>query len=109
MGTKGDARDQASAVDGGAGGPTDRAEGDATTSTKQRASEEEEERVTDQPADDDELSGDFSEGFSDEELRDFLAADFLEVQADPAYREGLRRKLCTMVSERYGRGPERKN
>ncbi len=50
----------------------------------------------------DELLGDFSA----EELRDFLAADVLEVQADPAFKEGLRSRLWTLVNERYGRdGP----
>ncbi len=45
------------------------------------------------------------EEFTPEELRDFLAADILEVQADPAFKEELRSKLWKMVSERYGRGP----
>ena len=52
----------------------------------------------------DELGGEFSQ----KELDDFLAADVLEVQADPAFRERLRKKLWTMVSDRYGRGSNRK-
>lgn len=47
--------------------------------------------------------------FSPEELREFVAADFVEVKADPAFREGLRKKLWTLVQDRYGRGPNSKN
>jgi hypothetical protein len=47
--------------------------------------------------------------FNPEELREFVAADFVEVKADPAFREGLRKKLWTLVQDRYGRGPTRKN
>ncbi len=43
-----------------------------------------------------------------EELDDFLAADAMEVRADPIFKEELRQKLWTMVSEQYGRdeGPD---
>jgi hypothetical protein len=117
MGTKDDVKDDtrdgtkddANARDGVAESSNDRADRGATTRTKQRMSKEEEERVTDQPADDEPLSGELSGEVSEAELRDFLAADSLEVEADPAYREGLRRKLWTMVSDRYGRGPVQKN
>lgn len=34
---------------------------------------------------------------SPEELREFLAADLVEVPADPAFKEGLRRKLWRLV------------
>ena len=47
-----------------------------------------------------ELIDELSEEFSQDELDDFLAADVLEVQADPAFRERLREKLWTIVSER---------
>jgi hypothetical protein len=43
--------------------------------------------------------------FSEAELRDFLAADCLETRADPAFKETLRKKLWTLVGNRYGRGP----
>lgn len=35
-----------------------------------------------------------------EELRDFLAADLLEVEADPVFRERLRHKLWKLVRSR---------
>jgi hypothetical protein len=37
-----------------------------------------------------------------EELREFLAADVLEVSADPVFKERLREKLWRIVSEQYG-------
>ena len=43
--------------------------------------------------------------FSEAELREFLSADYLETQADPAFKETLRKKLWSLVSDRYGRGP----
>jgi len=43
--------------------------------------------------------------FSMEELREFLEGDRLDVRADPAFKERLRRKLWDMVRERVGRPP----
>ena len=42
--------------------------------------------------------------FSPDELREFLAADLVEVEADPEFRESLRQKLWRFVRSRYGRG-----
>ena len=39
-----------------------------------------------------------------DELRDFLEADLLGAQADPEFKEGLRRKLWTLVRTKYGAG-----
>ena len=39
-----------------------------------------------------------------EELREFLAADVLEVGADPVFKQRLREKLWRIVSERFA-GP----
>ncbi len=44
---------------------------------------------------------------SPEELREFLEADLLGAQADPVFKEALRRKLWAMVREKYGRKPGR--
>ncbi len=38
-----------------------------------------------------------------QELREFLEADLLGAQADPRFKEALRRKLWTLVRARYGR------
>ena len=38
------------------------------------------------------------------ELREFLAADLLDVQADPVFKERLRQKLWRLVRVRYGDG-----
>ena len=38
-----------------------------------------------------------------EELRDFLAADLLDVPVDPAFKESLRRRLWGMVRRRAWR------
>ena len=40
------------------------------------------------------------------ELREFLSADLLDVQADPVFKERLRRKLWRLVRLRYGDGPD---
>lgn len=40
--------------------------------------------------------------FSPEELREFLAADLLESEADPGFRERLRLKLWEYVRAHYG-------
>ena len=39
---------------------------------------------------------------SADELREFLDADDMEVEADPLFRERLRRKLWTIVRDRFG-------
>ena len=44
---------------------------------------------------------------SADELRDFLDADDVEVDADPLFRERLRRKLWTIVRDRFGGGDGR--
>lgn len=44
--------------------------------------------------------------FSTEELKEFLEGDTLPVQADPAFRERLRRELWALVQDRYGRGSD---
>ena len=41
-----------------------------------------------------------------DELRDFLAADLLDVPVDPAFKESLRRRLWEMVSRRAWRPPD---
>lgn len=41
---------------------------------------------------------------SADELRDFLEADHLDVDADPLFRERLRRKLWSIVRDRFGGG-----
>jgi hypothetical protein len=41
--------------------------------------------------------------FSTEELKEFLEGDLQPTQADPAFKERLRRELWTMVQQRYGR------
>ena len=38
---------------------------------------------------------------SDEELREFLEADDLDIEADPFFKESLRRKLWEIVKTRY--------
>jgi len=40
---------------------------------------------------------------SPEELREFLAADLVEVQASPHFKERLRGKLWRFVRSNYGR------
>lgn len=45
--------------------------------------------------------------FTAAELREFLAADYVPTQADPAFKESLRKKLWTLVSHRHG-PPSRK-
>ncbi len=52
------------------------------------------------------------EGFMDftlDELREFLEADLVDVRADPAFKERLRRRLWEMVKaqSRGKRGPVR--
>ncbi len=42
--------------------------------------------------------------FTAAELREFLAADYVPIQADPAFKEGLRKKLWTFIRSQSGRG-----
>ncbi len=51
------------------------------------------------------LDGVLDSEFTQAELREFLAADYLDTHADPAFRESLRKKLWDLVSNRYGRDP----
>ncbi len=60
---------------------------------------------SDQPVD---VLNDSEDGCSPEELYDFMSADALDVQADPRFKEALRRKLWAMVNDRYGRGTRHK-
>ena len=39
-----------------------------------------------------------------EELREFLEADLLDVKADPAFKEQLRKKLWDLLNAKSGRG-----
>lgn len=48
------------------------------------------------------LCGADADNFTPDELREFLAADYLETQADPTFKESLRKRLWTLVSDRYG-------
>lgn len=43
--------------------------------------------------------------FSDDELQEFLEGDNLDVKADPAFKERLRRKLWEIVRSRMGDDP----
>ena len=45
--------------------------------------------------------------FTAEELREFLEADLLGVEADPQFKEELRESLWSMVSNRLGNRPRR--
>jgi len=42
--------------------------------------------------------------FTMDELREFLEADLLDVQADPDFKERLRKKLWAMLEARRSRG-----
>jgi len=53
----------------------------------------------------DEMNAELSAEFSDEELQEFLEGDGLEVRADPAFKERLRRKLWEIVRSRLGNDP----
>jgi len=48
---------------------------------------------------------DLASDVSAEELREFLAADGLDVPFDPEFKERLRKQLWTLVRDRYGPGP----
>ena len=41
-------------------------------------------------------------GFDPDELREFLAADIMDVPVDSAFKERLRELLWEMVRKRYG-------
>ena len=41
-----------------------------------------------------------------DELQDFLAGDYLETKADNKFKEDLRKKLWSLVVERYGHDPQ---
>ncbi len=41
-------------------------------------------------------------GFDPDELREFLAADLMDVPVRPGFKEQLRRKLWRMMKLRYG-------
>jgi len=41
--------------------------------------------------------------FDPDELREFLAADLMDVPVAPGFKEQLRRKLWAMLKLRYGR------
>ena len=45
--------------------------------------------------------------FDPDELREFLAADMMDVPVAPGFKERLRRKLWQVVKLRYGRGASR--
>lgn len=49
-----------------------------------------------------EMMRDLPEDVSAEELREFLEAEPPQVEADPLFRERLRRKLWAIVQERFG-------
>ena len=40
-------------------------------------------------------------GFDPDELREFLAADMMDVPYDPAFKEELRGKLWALIRARY--------
>jgi hypothetical protein len=54
---------------------------------------------------DEAMSAEVSVEFSDDELQEFLEGDILDVRADPAFKERLRRKLWEIVRGRMGDDP----
>lgn len=52
----------------------------------------------------DPVDGVIEADFSPAELQEFLAADYLETRADPTFKENLRKKLWTLVSNRNDPG-----
>ena len=71
----------------------DRTEGRAQPSSRFEAvSDSDWQAVLDDPMD-----------FDPDELREFLAADLMDVVAAPGFKEQLRRKLWRFVRTRYGR------
>ncbi len=51
--------------------------------------------------------GETSESFPSGELREFLEADELGVEADPAFKERLRRKLWDLIRARLADRPKK--
>jgi hypothetical protein len=45
-----------------------------------------------------------AEEFTTEELTEFLEGDLAPTEADPAFKERLRRELWQLVQDRYGEG-----
>jgi len=52
-----------------------------------------------------EMDAELNVEFSDDELQEFLEGDQLEVSADPAFKERLRRKLWEIVRGRMADDP----
>ena len=52
-----------------------------------------------------EMDAELNVEFSDDELQEFLEGDHLEVSADPAFKERLRRKLWEIVRGRMADDP----
>ena len=52
-----------------------------------------------------ELSG-LDEAVDPDELREFMSGDWLDVKADPAFREKLRDQLWNMIRDRSGKGSD---
>ena len=52
------------------------------------------------------MSNETTLDFTMEELREFLEADMLDVQADPAFKERLRRMLWEIVQEQSKGEPD---
>jgi hypothetical protein len=52
-----------------------------------------------------EVAREIANEFSSEELKEFLEGGLEPTQADPEFRERLRRELWELVQERYGRNP----
>jgi hypothetical protein len=57
------------------------------------------------PEPNEETNAVFDAEFSEEELQEFLDGDSLDVKADPAFKERLRRKLWEIVRSRLGNDP----
>jgi hypothetical protein len=53
-----------------------------------------------------EMDAELNVEFSEDELQEFLEGDRLEVSADPAFKERLRRKLWEIVRGRMRDDPE---
>jgi hypothetical protein len=61
---------------------------------------------TDEKREQEQVAEQIPADFSSDELREFLEADGLEVSADPAFKERLRRKLWELVERRRGQLPD---
>jgi hypothetical protein len=53
----------------------------------------------------DEVTDESAMDFTMDELREFLEADLLDVQADPEFKERLRKRLWAMLEARRTRAP----